>query len=261
MLTEIVGLSWFWVSLVLALSLFLGLAQHLAPVRPTKAPGVGTLPAAGLLTGLVALAVAALAAALVGVYIRPGTLGIAVVDYLLPFFTVMALVLGILRIIWPRDFAVPVVTGYPVLGSLLQGVTLALIFLATAGTSIHFNLGWFLPTLPRLLPMLITAAGLWLYFLQEEGLKDALARSRGLLFALVLGLGSKLVIALVWQGTKFLPNPPSFEVITIPVALAGLLLLEALSAALRVWSFGPVAISVFTSVVIAWTVAVILPLA
>jgi hypothetical protein len=261
MLYQVVGLPWFWVCLLLAISLFLGLARRLAPVRWPKTSGVGHIQTTGLVSGLAAVAVAALAAALVGIYIRLDWLGMPSVNYLLSFFLTMAVVLGILRLIWPRDFAVPMVNGYPVVGSILQGMVIAGVFLLTVSASIHLHLGWFFPAIPDLLVLLVTAVGLWAYFLQEEGLKNALARTQGLFFALVLGLGSKLILGLVWYGTNYLPNPPSFVGITIPVALIGLLLVEALSAFLRDWRFGAIAISVFTAVVIAWTFSIILPFA
>jgi hypothetical protein len=86
MLNQVIGLPWFWVSLLLALSLFLGLARRMAPTRRPKTSAEGHLLATGLSSGLLGVAVAALIAALVGVYIRIDGFGIDVANYLLPFF-------------------------------------------------------------------------------------------------------------------------------------------------------------------------------
>jgi len=146
MLDWVAKLPWFWLSVVLALGMFLGLARRLAPARRPKVSGVGPLPTTGLMSGMAVVAVAALVSALVGVYIPLDFPGMSIVNYVPSFFGVMAIVLVVLRLIWPRDFALPVVNGYSVSGSILQGVMLAVLILVTVGTSLHVQLGWVMPT-------------------------------------------------------------------------------------------------------------------
>ena len=135
-------------------------SERPAPARPAMARppvwllvglagGVGALPAvaalvrpdsrragrrqrpAGLVTVLAAVAVSLLSAVLAAVYLRVPQMGVAALDYLVPYFLVAAAVLLLLRKLWPREFGSPASgEAESVPAGLLRGLAVALAFLA-----------------------------------------------------------------------------------------------------------------------------------
>ncbi len=252
---------WGWILAALAggLGTVLSVAALLAP--PESRAKTGRQPSLGFLTGLVALSVAALSAVLATVYLRVSWVGVAVLDYLLPYFAIMALVLWLLRFLWPRDFAFPLTQGGDgVAGATLRGLGVTLAYLGALVPVIQMNLTHHMPTLPRIMPLLISAVVLWLYFVQEEGLKRAVAHQHGVVAGLGLGLISKLVIVGTWLGATALPNPPIFLTLTIPITVVVLVVLELIATFMGVQRFSSAAAATVNAVVLAWAVAVTFPL-
>jgi hypothetical protein len=133
-------------------------------------------------------------------------------------------------------------------------------FVLAAGTVIHMNFSNFVPTAHRLLLMIPLVVGLWLFFVQEEGLKRAVANDAGPWAGLVVGLVGKLVIVLTWLGAAALPNPQPFLPLTMPVIAPVMFLLELMSYLLNRWRYPATAAATFTSLVMVWSVAVTFPL-
>ncbi|MFZ5817033.1 MAG: alpha/beta hydrolase [Bacillota bacterium] len=251
---------WNWILLALAggLGALLAVAWLLIPpeVRTT-----GRVRPLGFLTGLIALSVASLSAVLAAVYLRLPWVGVAVLDYLLPYFAVAAAVLYVLRWLWPRDFGFALTQGADTVESaLVRGMGVALAYLGAVVPVIHMNLAYHMPTLPRLLPLMLSALILWLYFVQEEGLKRAVAAEWGSLGALVLGLLGKGVIIGTWLAATALPNPPTFLTLTVPVTVVVLAVLEVLSAILSRMRYSSAASATLNAVVLSWAMAVTFPL-
>lgn len=255
-------LRWFWVLIGLAAGLgaVLTVGAMLAPGVDSRGRTAGQARL-GFVAGLVTLAVASLSAVMACVYLRLPWTGLAVIDYLLPYFLVMATVLMTLRLLWPRDFSFPItLPGQAVIPLSLRGVGVFLAFVGAIGPVVQMNLSSFIPTPARVLPMLVLAVGLWLYLVQEEGLKRAVANEHGPGLAFLLGVAGKLIIAGTWLGSMALPNPNAFLPITIPVALSLLLVLEFIGLVLSRWRYPAVGVATFSALVLAWSMAVSFPL-
>ncbi len=255
-------IPWGWVLAAFAgaLGVLLTVASIFAPQtdawKPTQA-----VPRMGMLTGLTTLVVAALSAVLATVYIRFPWLGLAVADYILPYFLTMATVLLVLRLLWSWDFGFPVLQSYEsLLQELLRGTGVFGAFLVGVGTVVHMNLGHYIPSVPRLAPIAALAVGFWLYFAQEEALKKAVAAGGGPVAALVVGLVGKLAVVGTWLGATALPNAHPFLPLTIPVVLVVMVALEALSFILGRWRYPAAAVAAFVALVLAWTAGVTFPL-
>lgn len=247
--------------LLLALAGGLGAMPAVAAlVRPNPRHGGRRQRGIGLATGLAAVAVSLLSAVLASVYLRLPWLDIAVLDYMVPYFLVAAAVLLLFRALWPREFGGLSIGGAEtVLAALLRGLAVALAFLGALVPVIHQNVTYFVPTMPRILPLIAVGVVYWLYAVQEERLKRAVAGgpSPG---GFLLGLVAKLLMAATWVGAGVLPNPPASLPAVIPVALAVLVVMEALNCALAVLRFPAVSVALVNAVVIGWTAAVMLPL-
>lgn len=250
--------GWILAALVGGLGAVLAVAQL---VTPPEVRTTGRTKGMGFLTGLVVLAVAALSAVLVVVYLRIPWFGVAVLDYLLPYFAVAAVALFTLRGLWPRDFAFPVTQGADTLSSAaFRGGGIALAYLGAAVPVIHMNLSYHMVTAPRLVPLLVVGLILWLYFVQEEGLKRAVVAQWGHLAGLVLGLIGKLIIIGTWLGATALPNPPTFLTLTIPVTMVILIVLELLGAVLGRMRFSSATTATLNAFVLAWSIVTTFPL-
>lgn len=242
------------------------------------AGGVGALPAvaalvrpdprrsgrrqqpAGLVTGLAAVAVSLLSAVLAVVYLRVPQLGVATLDYLVPYFLVAAVVLLLLRKLWPREFGASAPgEAESVPHSLLRGLAVALAFLGALVPVIHQNVTYFVPTGPRILPLAATALAYWLYAFQEESLKRAVAGGPSPA-GLVLGLAAKILMVATWVGAGVLPNPPAHLPAVLPVALGVLVTLEILSGVLAAMRLSALSVALAEAVAVGWTAAVMLPL-
>lgn len=247
-----------WIALAAAMGVVLTGASILAPSAIRNG---GVTVRIGPETGLMLLAIAALTSTLAGVYIRIPKVGVAVVDYLLPYFLVMAAVLLALRLLWPRDFAFPVTQGQELLPvSLLRGAGVFVGYVGAVGTVLHMNLSSYIPFGPRILPVLLLAAGFWPYLAQEEGLKRAISAGSGAWAAGAVGLGVKLLILGTWLGAGALPNPPAFLPLVTPVAAMVLIMLELVGLMLRRWQYSPAAIATFAAMVLGWSMGVTFPL-
>jgi hypothetical protein len=188
-------------------------------------------------------------------------LHLAVMDYMLPYFLLMALVLLVLRLFWPKEFGYGIITDQERdLAGIGRGLVVFLGFVLAAGTIIHMNLNNFVPTAHRLLVMIPLVIGLWLFFAQEEGLKRAVANDAGPWAGLVVGLVGKLVMVLTWFGASALPNPQPFLPLTMPVIAPVMFLLELMSYLLNRWRYPATTTATFTSLVLVWSVAVSFPL-
>lgn len=250
--------SWILAALAAGVGAVLVVARLLAP--PEVRSG-GRAAALGFFTGLAALAVAALSAVLGTVYLRTPWLGLAVLDYLLPYFALAAVVLLLLRLLWPRDFAFTLTQGADTVPTaVMRGLGVALAYLGAVVPVVHMNLAYHMLGWQRLVPFLVFALVLWLYFVQEEGLKRAVVYQWGSLAGLALGIVAKLVIVGTWLGATALPNPPFFITLTIPVTVAMLLLLEVLAALLGRMRYSSASTATLNAVVLAWAVAVTFPL-
>ncbi|HWI61902.1 MAG TPA: alpha/beta fold hydrolase [Symbiobacteriaceae bacterium] len=253
--------GWPWVMLGLAgaLGLVFALGSLLSP--PEVKRSVRNLPRVGLLTGNVMVAVAAFSAVIAAAWFRIPWLKLAVVDYLLAYMLVMAAVFMALRLLWPRDFGFPVSTEPEAdLGGLVRAGVLFLGFVGAVGTIVHMNLSNFVPTGHRVLLMIPLAIVLWLYMSQEEGLKRAISNELGPWAGFLTGLIGKFVIIATWMGASALPNPQAFLPLTIPVVLPVFLLIEVYSYALAIWRYPAGSVAAFSSLVLAWSMAVTMPL-
>ncbi|MFZ5825994.1 MAG: alpha/beta hydrolase [Bacillota bacterium] len=230
-------------------------------LMPRQVRSGGRQHSVGFMTGLVVLSVAALSAVLAAVYLRTPWVGVAVMDYLLPYFVVAAVVLWVLRQLWPRDFGFPLTQGADTLSSaVLRGFGIALAYLGAVVPVVHMNLTHHMPVEPRIVPLLLSALVLWAYFVQEEGLKRSVASQWGSFAGMLLGLATKLVIVGTWLGATALPNPPTFLTLTIPVTVTVLVVLEVLAAILGRMNYSAASIATLSSVVLAWAMATTFPL-
>ncbi len=247
------------VGLCAAVGAALSGAAILAP--PASRGGGGAVVRTGAGMGLVVLAIAALTAVLGSVYIRIPWIGVAVVDYVIPYHLIMALVLLALRLIWPRDYGHPITLGADSLPfAMLRGVAVFVGFIGAVGTVLHMNVSHFIPVGPRFVPILLLAVALWPYFVQEEGLKRAVVNGSNPWLAAVVGLAGKLVLVGTWLGAAALPNPPAFLALVTPVALVLLVGLELLGLVLRRWNYSPAAIATFSALLLGWSMGVTFPL-
>lgn len=256
---EPAGMPWNWVvvALVGALGVVIACGALLAPAGSQRAHAGNVR--VGFFTGLVTAAVAAFSAVLACVYVRLNFLHVAVADYLLPYFLVMALVFLILRLLWPRDFGFPL--GFDKLpSSVLRGIGIFLGFAGAVGPVIHMNLSNFMPTAARIFPIVVLAAGLWLYLVQEEALKRSVSADLGAWAGGLVGLISKALIVMTWLGATALPNPQTFLPLTVPVVAVLLVVLELFSYLFGLWRHSAATIAAFSALVLAWTMAVTLPL-
>jgi len=251
--------AWIWTALLGALGVMLAAGALVAP-RLDSRPGPWPVRV-GLLGGLATAAIAPLSAVLAGVYLRLPGLGLAVIDYVIPYFMVMAAALFALRLLWPRDFGFALGDGAePWFVGVLRGLGVFLGFVGAVGPVIHMNLSHYMPTSPRILPMAALAIGLWPYLVQEEALKCAVRMSRGPWAATAVGAVGKSLILATWLWASALPNPPVFLALIVPVAAVLLLGMEALAHVLREWHYPPVAIATLVASVLAWSIAVSFPL-
>ncbi|MFO7273905.1 MAG: hypothetical protein DIU55_003430 [Bacillota bacterium] len=247
--------------------LILGLAGGLgAPlavavlVRPDPRKAGRRQRPVGLLTGLAAVAVSLLSAVLAAVYLRVPRLGVAALDHLVPYFLVAAAVLLLLRLLWPQEFgAAPAGGGESVAASLLRGIAVVLAFLGAVVPVIHQNITYFVPTIPRILPVVAAVLVYGLYAVQVEGLKRAVSGGPSPA-GFLLGLAAKLLMVATWIGAGALPNPPAFLPAAAPAALAVLVGAEILSGCLAALRFSPLSAALVEAVIIGWTAAVTLPL-
>lgn len=254
----IVPWNWILAALLGGLGAVLAVA---ALLMPREVRTGGRQQGMGFFTGLVVLSVASLSAVLATVYLRTPWIGVAVMDYLLPYFTVAAAVLWILRQLWPRDFAVPLVQGTDTLSSaILRGFGIALAYLGAVVPVIHMNLTHHMPAAPRIVPLLLSALILWGYFVQEEGLKRAVVSQWGAFAGLILGLATKLIIIGTWLGATALPNAPTFLTMTIPVTLVVLVVLEVLATILGRMNYSSASTATLSALVLAWAMATTFPL-
>lgn len=248
--------NWLWVGLAMAgaIGLVLAVGYLLAP--GDSPAGASPTPVVAL-TALATTAVAAFSAVLAGAFVRIPGLGLAVADYLVVYFLVMATVLAALRWVWPREFAFSLAPeAEPFFVSLLRGIGLFLGYAGGVGVVIHMNLSYFIPGLPRLGPFAALFVVLWVFFLQEEAMK----RGMNKWVAAFIGLVSRGIILATWLGAAALPNPPFFLPITIPVAGTLLVGLELIGLALRHWRFSPGSVATFQALVLAWSMAATFPL-
>jgi pimeloyl-ACP methyl ester carboxylesterase len=252
--------GWTWIALGLTAALvFVAVcAAVLAPAYARR--GARNQQRAKFLTALVMLAVAAFSAVLAVVYIRFPWPRIAVLDYLLPYYLVMAAVLLVLRLVWPREY------GYQVASqdgsdpaAMLRGLGVFLGLAGAAGPIIHMNLSNFMLEPARILPLLVVAAGLWLYQVQEEALKRAVSADAGPGAGALAGLVGKLVVVLTWYGAAALPNPQTFLPLTIPVLVIIMGMLELFSYLMNRWHYPAAGAAVFSALVMAWCTVVTFP--
>lgn len=244
---------WVWVALATGLGAVVGAGRLLAPSRQSS---VGIPGRTSPLTGLVTLAVASLSAVLASVYLRVPGLRVAVVDYLLAYFLVMAAVLWVLRMVWPREFAFAISPEQePALVSGLRGAGLFLGFAGAVVPVVHMNLSHFIPEGFRVVTLVILSVGLGLYFVQEEALK----RATGEWLGFAVGVAAKMLILATWLGATALPNPPGFLVLVTPVALVLMLVTETFSLIFRRMGFSPTTVAVFSALVMGWASASVFP--
>jgi len=128
------------------------------------------------------------------------------------------------------------------------------------GTILHLNFTQYLVRPTRLLPTLLMAVALWLYLLQEEGLKRAARAASGRWAWPALGVASKAILLATWLGASLLPNPPLMFPMALPLAGMLMLVLEAAS-----WLFGrlylpPATAATFAALVVAWSVGSLFPI-
>lgn len=253
------GWGWITVALAGALGLVVAVGWFLAPAMQHR--GARSSSRIGLLTGLFMVSVAALSAVLAVAYVRVPWLHMGVVDYLLPYFVVMALVLLVLRLLWPRDYGYPVASDTPAnLGHALRGLGVFLGLLGAVGSVVHTNLSNFMLTGPRVLPLVALALAYWVYYAQEEGLKRAVAGSLGGWAAWVTGVVGKAVIVLTWLMASALPNPQPFLPLVVPVIAVVLVFLEIMSQLLRQWRYSAAGSATFMALTLAWVTAATFPL-
>jgi pimeloyl-ACP methyl ester carboxylesterase len=252
------GWLWVWAALLGALGFVLAVGNLVAPAESRRG---GRNPSrVGFLAGLMMVAVAALSAVLATVYLRIPWPPLAVADYLLPYFLVMAAVMLLLRLVWPQDFGYPLTDEQNVLMSLVRGLGVFLAFAGAVGVVVQMSLSNFIPAGARVVPLVTVSAVFFLYFVQEEALKRAVAANRGLWASVLLGLFGKVVVVGTWFGAMALPNPQPFLPLIAPVILALLVVTELFSALLARWRYSAVATATLTALVLGWTVAVTFPL-
>ena len=201
-----------------------------------------------------------LSAVLAAVYLRVPQVGVAVLDYMVPYFLVAAAVLLLLRVLWPREFGAPPWGGEERLwAAVLRGLAVALAFLGALVPVIHQNVTYFVPTVPRILPLVAMGLTYGLYAVQEEGLKRAVAGgpSPG---GFLMGLAAKALMAATWMGAGVLPHPPEHLPAVVPVAVAVLVALEIVNWALGALRLSAVSVALVNAVVVGWTAALLLPL-
>lgn len=246
---------WLWIGLAMAgaVGLVLAVGYLLAPEE--SGAGASPLPVHPL-TALATMGVAAFSAVLAGAFVRVPGLGLAVADYLVVYFLVMAAVFGALRWVWPREFAFNLAPeGEPFILSLLRGIGLFLAYAGGIGVVIHMNLSYFVPSISRLLPLSILFLVTWAFLLQEEAMKQGMNRW----IAVFIGLLGRGIIMATWLGAAALPNPPAFLPITIPVAGTLLIGLELIGLVLRHWRFAAGSVATFQALVLAWSMAASFP--
>jgi pimeloyl-ACP methyl ester carboxylesterase len=254
------GYGWAWVvvALVAGMALVFTLAFQLSP--PEVRRSARNLPRMSLLTALGMVAVAAFVAVLAAAWFRIPWPRIAVADYIMAYMLVLSLVLLALRLIWPRDYGFPVASEPETdLGGLVRALVLLGAFVGVVGTIIHMNAANFVPTGARLFMMIPLAIVLWFYGSQEEGLKRAVTNEFAPWAGVVVGVAAKLLVVVTWMSASALPNPQGFLPLIIPVVLPIFLLLEVVSYALNVWRYPPVGAAAFSSLVLAWSIAVTMP--
>jgi pimeloyl-ACP methyl ester carboxylesterase len=252
---------WLWVFVALggAAGVVMAIASILAPA--TRVRESRSFKPVSLLTGIVTLAVAAFSAVLACVYVRTPWAGLAVVDYLLPYFLVMAAVLLVIRMLWPRDFNFQLGSGVETaLGDVIRAVGVFLGYIGAVGTVLHMDLSNYMLNTQRILPFVIMAVALWLYFVQEAGLKRAVEAGHGPWGSALTGIVSKLIIAGTWLGASALPNPQPVLSLTVPVVMVFMVLLELFSVLLTRLRYSTVAVSTFAALVLAWSLAASFPL-
>lgn len=249
-----------WIAAALAGGLGAVLAAA-SMLRPAAGRGGRQQVRLGFATTLAAVAVALLTAVLAVVYVRLPYMSIAVLDYLVPYFLVAGVVLLLMRLLWPREFAAPLVQGNegPV-GALLRGLAVALVFLGAVAPVIHLNLTGHLPNWPRVLPMTLAFLVFLGYFAQEEALKRVVGAQSSTWAGLALGLVTKLLVVATWLGAVVLPNPPVFLNLTLPVTVPLLVVLEVIGLALARMRFSSLSIAMFHAVVLAWVTGATFPL-
>lgn len=248
--------------------LLLAVAAGIAGTLFTGVLVAGEKPAAYRLAGpqlgmgisAIALAVAAMAATLVTVFLRFSWLHVALMDFLVPYFLVMAAVLAVLRVLWPADFGFSLTQEQSLVGGIGRGLAIFAVYLLLMGTILHLNFTQYLVRPTRLLPTLLMAVALWLYLLQEEGLKRAARAASGRWAWPALGVASKAILLATWLGASLLPNPPLMFPMALPLAGMLMLVLEAAS-----WLFGrlylpPATAATFAALVVAWSVGSLFPI-
>lgn len=258
------GLEWMALGLLAATGVVLATISALSPRAEYAAAGRGAMraPRLNMLTGLLLLALSALAAVIMGAWLRPfAWLHLAGGDYVVSYFLFMAGILFSLRMLWPDDYDF---FGGPWadLGAIgfVRGLAVAGVALVAFGPVLHTNLSWFLPVGSRLLPFLVLAVGMWFYFVQEEALKRAVATELSYLAALIVALLGKAMVIASWVGAAYLPNPPADFLVGLLLPLgAVLLLLECFGLALDRSGYPISTGAVLKAVLFAWVLAVTLP--
>lgn len=217
-------------------------------------------PQLGAGTSVIALAVAAMAATLVTVFLRFEWMHVALMDYLVPYFLVMAAVLAALRLLWPADFGFSLTQEQSLLGGIGRGLVIFATYLLLLGTILHLNFTQYMVRTTRLVPTLLLALALWLYMLQEEGLKRAAAQTSGSWAWPVLGIISKAILLATWLGASLLPNPPLMFPMALPLAGMLMLALEAASLLFGRMNLPPATAATFAALVVAWSVGSLFPI-
>ncbi|HYG59113.1 MAG TPA: hypothetical protein VD902_13715, partial [Symbiobacteriaceae bacterium] len=239
----------------------LAAAFFLAPPPPARGAARSNQVRIGLLTAVFLVGTAALSAVLAVVYVRIHWLGMGVVEYLLPYFLSMAVVLLLLRTFWPQDYGFPVAGELTSnLGQVLRGIGIFLGLVGALGSVVHMSLSNFMLNGPRILPFMGLALAFWLYFAQEEGLKRAVAGSLGPWAAGLVGLTAKLLMVGTWLLAAALPNPQPFLPLVTPIIAVLMLLLEALSYALHLLRYSSAGAATCTALTLAWITAASFPL-
>jgi pimeloyl-ACP methyl ester carboxylesterase len=254
------GWPWVWVALLGALGLVLAVGYLLAPPESRRSSS-RSQSRVGLLAGLMMLAVAAFSAVLAVVYVRTPWPRVAVVDYLLPYFLIMAAVLLVLRLVGPHDYGYPLLDDQEsLLMAVARGLGIFLAFAGAVGVVIHMNLANFIPSGARLVPLAAISVVYFLYFVQEEALKRAVAANAGAWASVLLGVAGKLIIVATWFGASALPNPQPFLPLIAPVILVLLILSELFSAVFTRWRHSAATIATVVALILGWAVAVTFPL-
>jgi hypothetical protein len=249
---------WIWVLIALAgaLGVLLSVGAMLAP----RASADSTTARMGLITALITMAVTAFSAVLASVYLRAPWIHLSLAEYMLPYFAVMAVVLFLLRVIWPNDFGFAWGAQKPVGTELLKASGIFLGYLGGFGVVLQMTLSHYVPTAPRLWPMALIAVCLWFYIVQEEAIKRVVSRSHGPWAGLLVGVVGKLLIAATWVGSGALPNPQPVLTLITPVILIFFAVTEVLTFYLRRWRHSVITSATVVTLILAWTMAVTFPL-